>query len=148
MNSITVQIRIGPLIVCNVFWLIGCGGDPQDKATGRITLDGVPLVDATVSFIGEEESVSPAFATTDENGEYLVEPSGDEPLAPGRYVVRITTYQPPIEVTDPPTPAVPERVPTKYNIATTLSADVRLESEAIDFALDSKGKIIQPLETY
>lgn len=116
--------------------------------TGRITIDGMALVHATVSFIAETEGVSPAFATTDEKGEYLLEPSGGEPLAPGRYVVRITTYQPPLDVTDPPTPAVPERVPSKYNIATTLSADVGAASEPIDFALDSQGKIIQPRESY
>lgn len=147
MNSKALRFRIGLLLVCCVPSLSGCGGDPQDRATGRITLDGVPLVDATVSFIAETDGISPAFATTDENGEYWLVPSGDAPLAPGRYVVRITTYQPAIDVTDPPTPAVPERAPSKYNLATTLFAEVREESEAIDFALDSKGKIIQPVES-
>lgn len=133
-------------MLCGVL-LCGCGGDEAD-VTGKITLDGWPLADATVSFVGAEVELPPAFATTDENGEFVLQPSDGEAVAPGKYLVRVTTFQPAIDVTDPPTPVVPEKVPMKYNIQTTLSAEVGPEMPPFEFALDSKGQIVQPREQY
>jgi len=123
---------------------------PHPGVSGTVTLDGQPLANATMSFLPDDDQLEPAFARTDQKGNYALQQT--EAVAgamPGRYTVRITTYEPAVTEIDPQVAGIPERVPTKYNIKTELAADVeQVENNVIDFPLDSKGQIVQPREVY
>ena len=123
---------------------------PHPGVSGTVTLDGQPLANATMSFLPDDDQLEPSFARTDQKGNYALQQT--EAVAgamPGRYTVRITTYEPAVTESDPPEAGIPERVPTKYNIQTELAAEVKpVENNVIDFPLDSNGQIVQPLEIY
>src|SRR5262245_38322577 len=72
----------------------GCGSSGPEIAyvSGHITLDGKPLVLASIVFI--PENGRPAGAKTDANGNYVLNFSEDRRGAiPGKSMVRITTMR-------------------------------------------------------
>jgi hypothetical protein len=125
----------------------GCGGPTGPEVTGSVTLDGDPLGEATISFLPENRELAPLITSTDLEGKYTLE-RGVDGVAEGTYTVRITTYRPAITEIDPPIPGVKEKVPAKYNVQTTLNAEVSSGENVHDFPLDSKGRIFQPQESY
>jgi len=139
--------RCVPAIV-GVCVLSGCGSQ-YATVTGRVTLDGRPLPNATISFIPEDEGGHPSFGRTGTDGTYtLQETHRLNGALPGKYTVRITTYVEGNPDVDPPIPTVPERVPPRYNIETELAEEVKLEENVLDFPLDSKGTFVQPTSAY
>ena len=126
-------------------FIAGCGGDTHFPVKGNLTLDGAPLVDATISFVPQGGKGTPAIGRTDNGGSYVINVSSDQlGMEPGEYSVRITTYDEGNAEADPPLPRIPERVPVKYNLDSTLTAVVEPQENVFDFALDSKGEIYQP----
>ena len=123
---------------------------PHPGVTGMVTLDGQPLANATMSFLPDNDQLEPAFARTDQQGKYTLQQTESVAGAPpGKYKVRITTYEPALTDMDPPVAGVPERVPAKYNIKTELLATIeQVENNVINFPLDSNGQIVQPREVY
>lgn len=81
--------------------VMGCGdGGPKlVKATGKVTYQGEPLPKATVVFVpdGEERT---AFATTDEQGEFVITTNGRPGAIPGSYKVAVTAIRLLREVTE------------------------------------------------
>jgi len=113
---------------------IGCGGDkgvpPLGTVTGVVTLDGKPLVDATVAFAPEKGRIS--MATTDAAGRYeLIYDGRNKGAVIGWHRVLIDT-----------TPSMDEKnpilVPPRYNAQSVLTADVKAGVNTFDFALQSK----------
>ena len=130
---------------CLILLLAGCDGQSHFPVTGTITLGDAPLAGATISFVPVGEGGTPAIGRTGEDGAYTVEVSSDlGGLEPGTYRVRITTYDEGNADADPPMPRIPERVPVKYNLDSSLTADVKPEHNTFDFSLESKARIIQP----
>ena len=125
----------------------GCGGGGDSnvgKVSGTVTLDGQPLPNALVTFTPKVGG-SPSYGRTDESGEYELSYTRDQQGAViGEHTVTITTYDAGDPDEEPPLPAVPEKVPTKYNLQTTLTEKVDAGSNTIDFELDSQGRIVQP----
>lgn len=120
----------------------GCGskGPKIAYVTGRVTMDGKPLADATVVFIPEDGR--PAGATTDEDGNYVLNFSGGRKGAlPGLSTVRIMTMRDASEDENgKPIPGRRETVPAKYNTDTTLTFDVQSDQRnTANFELESKG---------
>lgn len=114
----------------------GCfgGGDSLPEltiVTGTVTLDGNPLPEANVIF--QPQQGKTAFAMTDESGKYELMYNQDVAGAvPGNYIVKITKEKNPEE------PGM-ELVPVKYNVKTTLKADVKSgEENHFQFDLTSK----------
>jgi len=117
--------------------------------TGHVTLDGTPLADADVTFKPEDGRASPALGKTDAKGNYRLRQDLEVPgVLTGKYVVRITTYQPGIPNIDPPVLTVQEKVPIRYNMRSELTRDVKLGDNVFDFPLDSRGPKYQPREEY
>ncbi len=146
--SLTSGIGMGaPIIAWTLTWL-GCGGPAYHPVGGKVTLDGRPLPDATVSFIPQSDEGTPAFGKTDSEGNYSLEESQDVVgLVAGKYSVRITTFFEGVPEYDPPLPALPEKVPAKYNVNTELIEEVKPGENVINLELESAGEIIQP-DTY
>jgi len=143
------------VIGCGLWLLSGCfggGGNVPEliEVSGTVTLDGQPLPDAAVNFIpvvqGNEES-RPASGTTDTDGEYSLQYSSSQTGArPGNYRVSISTYRREGEDREGNHVAgVAEKVPSVYNVKTTLTAEVKADGSPLDFPLKSDaGPVIQP----
>ena len=123
-----------------VFLLSGCQQETAILVSGKITLDGEPLSTATVTFLADGHEDAAVFRT-DEKGVYPADASIRQPLQPGKYTVRISTSDEGDMEADPPLPPVKERVPSKYNFDSTLTASVDANNLVFDFDLDSKGRM-------
>ena len=107
----------------------GCS-DQYGGVSGRVTLDGEPLVGGTVEF--SPAGGSPAYGVTDENGRYELMWTASQEGAPvGTNKVRITSFS-------EARPRAKERVPTKYNRQTELMREVGRGQQTFDFELTSK----------
>ena len=111
------------------------------NVTGVVTLDGEPLPGASVEFVPENRN--PSIGLTDEQGRYTLtfHASADGALI-GEHKVRISTFQSAFQDNEGTRhPAVPERVPARYNKRTELVAEVKPGEQTLDFALTSEGEI-------
>ncbi len=117
---------------------VGCGDSGIGQVHGVVTLDGERLSNAVIEFYPQAGGAASA-GRTDANGQYQIH-RGRQGLGAvvGLHKVQIWTSVG-IDVEDGPTPK--ERIPSKYNSSTELTAQVASGSNAIDFDLDSKGKI-------
>lgn len=120
-----------------VFFLaLGCGGAPDDKpvvhpVTGSVTLDGMPLPNAIVHF--SPDRGTPSAGITDAAGKFeLQEKTGMKGAVVANHAVSISTDL------DGTRKKENEKVPAKYNTATTLSAVVKEGENKFEFPLTSK----------
>lgn len=120
--------------------LVGCSTGADDtpelgKVTGKITLDGQPLTDASVTF--EPKSGAPSIGRTDESGVYVLAYGQDHLGAvSGQHTVRVSKYGEPGSPND-----TEDQVPDQFNKNSKLTANVKIEGEnTFDFDLDSKAK--------
>ncbi|HVK19579.1 MAG TPA: hypothetical protein VM533_21775 [Fimbriiglobus sp.] len=76
---------------------VGCGGDGLKRVpvTGKLTAKGVPIDNATVSFIPLDATLGEGgIGTTDSMGVYVLTGSrrGDVGVVPGQYKVRVSRF--------------------------------------------------------
>jgi hypothetical protein len=144
-------LRIGCLIAAGA--CLGCGGAAGDTpelnhVRGRVTLDGKPLPNASVVFTPRAGGRS-TYSITDEHGDYeLGYSTAAEGTPPGEYLVSIRTGRVAEEDlnTGQTLPAVPETVPSVYNVKSSLTMKVPAEDGEYDFQLKSDaGEIVQPV---
>lgn len=113
----------------------GCNKGPQlSSVKGRVTLDGKPLPNATVTFTPEAGGRA-SLGRTDENGNYQLlysATAGGALVGPMR--VRISVIE---EWTDAQerTFMKPDPVPAKYNEKSDLVVDVEQKANVFDFDL-------------
>jgi hypothetical protein len=113
----------------------GCGspGKAVAPVSGRVTLDGKPLANATVTFqpIAEGKDVNPgpgSYGKTDADGRYALRVVGEELEGAyvGRHRVEVQAFA--RERADPNSDterAPPSLVPRKYNFESTLTFEVK-----------------------
>ncbi|NLX96215.1 MAG: carboxypeptidase regulatory-like domain-containing protein [Rhodopirellula sp.] len=123
------------LAVMAITGCLGCGpsADVPDlgQVQGTVTLDGAPLPGASIRFEPKGEGAM-ATGLTDASGKYEMWYTSDvKGAALGAHIVRIETPPNP----DPATGAEPVHLPAKYNMDSTLSADVKAGENKIDFEL-------------
>jgi hypothetical protein len=112
----------------------GCG--PADDGLGRcsisgmVMLDGQPLASGSIQFEPQAGNTGTILSggSVIKGGYYQI--SRDRGLRPGTYKVSISSSgeAPEGSTSEPPgnrTPPPPEKVPAKYNAATTLTAAVK-----------------------
>ncbi len=126
--------------------LAGCGAGGPEIAyvTGKVTMDGKPLPNATVVFV--PENGRPAGATTDEEGEYVLNfAQGRKGAIPGESTIRIMTFRDADQDENGKSiPGSPETVPAKYNTESTLTFHVEAGKKNVaNFELESGGQIAQ-----
>ena len=142
--------RLGSLFVLFAVSLtsLGCGeGAPDDRpdlglVQGSVTMGGKPLSGAMVTF--SPEKGRPSAATTDSSGKYELTYVGDTKGAKlGPHKVSITTVQEDSGEEGAATEAK-EPIPAKYNVATTLTAEVKDGPNTFDFKLEPGTASSQP----
>ena len=119
----------------SLFALAGCGGEHFDVApvSGVVTLDGQPLADARVGFEprrkGDNPNAGPgSYAKTDAAGRFELKTlDGQNGAVVTTHDVWIRTFIAPADRSGEIIEAAAERVPAKYNDATTLTFDVTPE---------------------
>ena len=123
----------GRLIVlsCVVLPLLGCGGNKVVPVSGKVTLNGKPLANATVTFqpaTKDKREAGPASAgLTNDQGEYTLKLAGKNTSGAvvGEHKVSISALQGPApsSADDNPKPRV-DLVPERYNTQTELKFQV------------------------
>lgn len=74
--------------------LIGCGSPgPEVTVTGKVTMDGSPLPDATIGFHPSGQQVSIMNATSGPDGTYTAALKGGAAFTEGEYVVTVEKWQ-------------------------------------------------------
>ncbi|WP_373650774.1 carboxypeptidase-like regulatory domain-containing protein [Schlesneria sp. DSM 10557] len=157
-----MKFGLRALILLSLTAVLGCGGGPKlpkwpdpVPASGTITFDGKPLVDATVSFTPLEQTQGKgAVGTTDESGKYELKSLGPDgkpkPGAiPGKYrvsVSRMVKADGSVWKPDPKNPGGPmnfgakEELPRQYAVESKLVADVASGKSPYDFKLEKRKK--------
>ncbi len=136
-----VPVVICAMICCSLAVGCGPGGPPVGAVTGTVTMDGVPLPGALVTFQStSDKGGRPSNAETDEQGRYelLFSPSKNGALL-GEHIVTISTARDVWDEEAQLERTEPERVPPKYNSETELTALVEKEGSQVDFQLESGG---------
>lgn len=131
-------------ILCAVAILLvaGCGSSDIGRVTGKITIDGAPLQNASVYFYPEPTG-RPSSGMTDEQGQYdLVYTRGVNGAQIGEHRVEISTAGM-SGGTGGYGGDSKETVPARYNVKSDLKVAVEGGSNVHDFTLDSSGEIIQ-----
>jgi hypothetical protein len=129
----TMRKRLLVLPLIGIALLVGGCGGGSDVApvTGTITLDGQPLASAEVIF--QPQDGRPSTGLTDGQGRYELVFSRDSKGALiGSHTVRITV--PTVDDDGNPLPDA-RPLPVKYNVESTLTAQVTAGSNLIDFPL-------------
>ena len=122
--------------------LLGCGGADKTEVRGKVSLDGSPVEDGTISFIPSKGSQSQAAWAPIKAGEFAIDASqglatGDtriEIRAPRRTGKMLPATVPGGE----PEYEMAEAVPQRYNSASELKAEIKPGPNQLDFELKSK----------
>ncbi len=116
--------------------LAGCQRGPQlGRVTGTVTANGEPVPFAYVVFNPVKPPRNYGSAYANEKGQYELRFSTARNGAPvGKHQVSITAAKGD-ELPDDAKPSARRNVPSKYNTATELQAEVKPGSNVIDFAL-------------
>jgi hypothetical protein len=120
------------LCVCIVIGgVFGCADGKPKKypVSGEVKFQGKPLDQGGITFVGEDLARGTGWAPI-KDGQYSI--SAKEGLLPGRFKVSISSADPRNTAPDPDSPPgylpLPkDRIQSKYNAQTTLSADVKAE---------------------
>jgi hypothetical protein len=132
-------LRVCMSLAC-LMWLAGCGAGGGAGVSGKVTLDGSPLDDATISFVPLAEGQRQAAWTTVKEGHYAI--ASTEGLGTGQFRVEIRALRSVGEKTNQTDPTLPapakEAVPSKYNSKSELTADIKPGANTADFELKSK----------
>jgi hypothetical protein len=130
--------------------VLGCGGRQYAPVSGRVTLNGQPLANATVSFQpiapeGSNEAGMGSAGITNENGEYTLKlPSGNDGARVAQHRVMISLLA--VKDRDPEDdsrpvrggPPMMEKLPPRYNAESKLTFEVPSGgSQAANFELTS-----------
>jgi hypothetical protein len=85
-------------VVVVIVGFVGCGGDGLKRVpvTGKVTAKGVPIDNATISFIPTDATLGEgAIGNTDSMGVYVLSTGsrrGDSGVVPGQYKVRVSRF--------------------------------------------------------
>jgi len=135
---------VGCLFAVCLVGIVGCSGRPKNvarKVSGKVTLGGQPLPNASVTFTPSDGS--PSFGLTDAEGKYNLvwgQQRGKriEGAQIGEHSVTISTFQFGDPSAKPAKAEVPEKVPFKYREGPDrLKATVKAGANEIDFPLES-----------
>jgi hypothetical protein len=123
--------HILPSIFLVILVLTGCGGPMKYTVTGTVTFDGEPIADGHIAFIPEDAGQGGGGRIT--KGRYTVQADPGKNRVEVRAVKKMMIIGP----DGKPVEDFGAYIPPKYNINTTLKADIT-EATTLDFPLTSK----------
>jgi hypothetical protein len=136
----SIRCRVyGAVAVLGLAALASVAGCAPAGATvsGKVTLDGAPLEDATICFVPTADGQRQAGWATIAGGEYAIAASGG--LGTGAFRVEIRALRATGEKSNDPTLVnAKEAVPTRYNRQSELVADLKPGPNVTNFDLKSK----------
>jgi hypothetical protein len=139
-------MRSAAILVSLTLLSAGCGGRPVGLVSGKVTLDGQPLANATVNFQPSGSALNAgvgSYGRTDAKGEYtlnLIDGSGSGAIiGPHRVMIRAISDAKTAPGKDPEK-ASPDRVPPQYNLQTTLTFEVKSGNNVADWGLHTRAK--------
>lgn len=117
--------------------LTGCGPSGIGRVSGKVTLDGSPVGQATVLF--QPTGGRPSYGKTDAGGNYSLnyEPRVQGALV-GEHSVQIRTGWKDMDYETGKVKGQPETIPQRYNDKSELKSTVKEGRNTIDFDLKSK----------
>jgi hypothetical protein len=141
-------MRARLLLGCALVLVLGCGSRKFAPVSGKVTLNGKPLADATVNFqpIAKEGSIEAGVGSagkTNADGEFTLKTStGEDGAVVGNHRVMITVLAPEVGQGDerPPRGGWPlkDTIPARYNNQTKLTFEVKADGgNKADFPLTS-----------
>jgi hypothetical protein len=134
------SLMAGRALSLCLFLLAGCGAATQASVSGKVTLDGAPLDDATISFVPTSGGQRSAAWSTIQAGQYTI--AEKDGLREGPYRVEIRALRSTGEKTNPIDPTLPaqskEALPARYNSRSELAATIKPGSNIANFELKSK----------
>jgi hypothetical protein len=132
--------RVGVLLVA--LFAGGCGDYGLAPVSGRVTLNGLPLADAYVSFqpIGDKDHGNPgpgSFGKTDADGRFTLRTVGGQRTGAviGKHRVTIRKGQTPKPGVNEDYAQYKDTLPARYNAKTELELEVVAATDQADFAL-------------
>lgn len=134
-------------IAAVVFLECGCGdssGPPRGAATGKVLVDGQPLVEGVISFVPAETTQGPSAGAAIKDGWYSI-PHATGPVV-GEYRIEIRAQKKTgrmIEVGSPEPAGTKiaetvEALPGKYNSSSKIQKTIKAGNNLIDFDLKTK----------
>jgi hypothetical protein len=134
LKSNRILFFVAVMFSAATIFVSGCGENVgTGKVSGVVTLDGLPLPNATVNFAPTSGQGLNSMGGTDDKGKYILYyADGKTGAIPNKYKVTLTTAQ--------PMENIAESVPEKYlEFSTTdLEYDVKAGNNVIDIPLKSK----------
>jgi hypothetical protein len=112
--------------------MAGCGesGPKRYAVSGAVKWQGKPLDQGSITFLAEDPSLGSGGGALIMDGKYNI--PAQNGLLPGRYKVSIASPDPkkaadPDALPGAPGPVYKDRIQPKYNVKTTLTADIKAE---------------------
>jgi hypothetical protein len=128
--------RIGVWWLCLAL-LVGCSSRGAASVSGKVTLDGAPLDDATITFVPATGGQQQAAWTTIKSGQYEI--AAKDGLGTGPFRVEIRALRAASEKTNDPTLiSAKEILPGKYNSKSELTVEIKPGKNTADFDLKSR----------
>ena len=125
-TSITRPWSVVAVMLSMIAGTSGCGSSYQlADVSGRVTMDGEPLADATVSFVHSDGPSS--FGKADADGRYTLQTvaDGEHGALVGTHVVRVNVSDGgDAESDELTTPVKGTLIPARYNTESTLTFEV------------------------
>jgi len=119
--------------------LTGCGPGAGATVSGKITLDGSPLDDATISFVPMADGQHKAAWATIGKGQYAIPASNGLGIGPFRVEIRaLRTVGEKTNQNDSTLVNAKEAVPSRYNSKSELLVEIKPGDNIADFELKSK----------
>lgn len=118
-GATAVKAIVGGVAVLLVCLTLGCKSDGLVIAAGRVTFDGQPLADGSISFCPFDKTVAPQGGRI-QGGRFQLR------CHPGKHRVEILASRPKagaVEITPGMTPQE-QYIPARYNDASSLEAEV------------------------
>ncbi len=88
------RLALGAVLLgsCLGWMVIGCGGSPRAAVLGKVTIDGAPLPEGSITFIPVDRHSGQTAGAKIVQGEY--ELAAEQGLLPGEYEVQIRAVRP------------------------------------------------------
>jgi hypothetical protein len=120
--------------------LAGCRPSGS-SVSGKVTLDGAPLPEATISFVPLGDATQTAGWAAVQDGQYAI--AADSDLTAGKFRVEIRALKSTgakTNANDPTLIEAQEAIPSRYNAQSELTVEIKAGENVADFSLTSKAR--------